>query len=59
MAIPSELTRYRETMKQILSPFANVKYINGNFHNQAMFDENADRYLIVSTGFEGRKRYRG
>lgn len=59
MATPDELTRYRKSIKQILSPFANVRYANGDFRNQAVFDENADRYLIVSTGFEGTKRYHG
>jgi hypothetical protein len=54
-----ELIRYRKNIKQILSPYANVKYANGDFHNQSVFDENADRYLAISTGFEGRKRYHG
>lgn len=59
MATPDDLARYRQAIKEILSPYANIKYANGDFLNQAVFDENADRYLIISTGFQGRKRYHG
>ena len=59
MATPDELIHYRKAIKQVLTPYANLRYKNGDFHNQAVFDEAADRYLVVSTGFDGYKRYHG
>jgi len=59
MATPDELNRYREIVKRVVAPYADLKYANGDFYNQAVFDEKADRYLVISTGFDGYKRYHG
>lgn len=59
MATPDQLIRYRAAIKQVLAPYADLRYANGDFHNQAVLDETADRYLAVSTGFDGFKRYHG
>lgn len=50
---------YRQIIRDVLSEYLKVRYANGEIHNEAIFDRDNDRYLIVSVGWDGVKRIHG
>lgn len=46
------LNRYRQAIKEVLSPYIDLHYAHGNFHNFAVFDEQGDHYMIMSLGWD-------
>ena len=53
------LTAYRKIVQATLQKYVDVKYAYGDIHNEALFDPAADRYMVVSVGWEGMKRVHG
>ncbi len=53
------LAQYRQIIKDILSSYTDIHYAFGDIHNEIIFDQAADRYLVMSVGWEpvaaGRK----
>jgi hypothetical protein len=48
--------RYRDVVERVLEPYATIRYANGQIENEAVFDRERDRYLIVSVGWQGVRR---
>lgn len=51
-----QVARYRQIIRDILMPLTERHYANADITNEAVFDEQNDRYLIMSVGWEGRIR---
>jgi hypothetical protein len=49
-----KIERYREIIKNLLTPLTECRYANADVQNEAVFDSEKDRYLIVSAGWEGK-----
>ena len=50
-----KLTRYRQIIRDVLTPIAESRYSNPELAHEAVFDEARDRYLVMSVGWEPRK----
>jgi hypothetical protein len=48
------LDTYRQIIRKVLTPFANITYANVNVKNHQVFDPETDQYLILSEGWEGQ-----
>lgn len=54
------LDNYRRIIQQVLRPYSNLQYAYDDIHNSTVFDPEADRYLIVSSGWgQDRRRIHG
>lgn len=53
------LNAYRQIIRQVLAPIEHRRYAHGNFQNEAVFDRDRDRYLIMSAGWDGYRRVHG
>ncbi len=53
------LDRYRQMIRKVLSEYVQIRYANGDIQNEAVFDRDTDRYLIVSVGWQDVKRVHG
>jgi hypothetical protein len=42
---------YREIIRDVLSQYINIKYANVDAENEAIFDVERDRYLVMSVGW--------
>jgi XisI protein len=51
-----KLASYREIIERVLEPYTAIRYANGEIENEAVFDRERDRYLIVSVGWQGVRR---
>jgi hypothetical protein len=51
-----KIERYRQIIRHILVPLTERRYTNADVINEAVFDQERDRYLIMSTGWEGNDR---
>lgn len=51
-----KVDRYRQIIRETLSPLAERHYANADVINEAVFDSEHDRYLVMSTGWEGSDR---
>lgn len=47
----ASLNAYRRTVQEVLSRYVDIKYLNIDAQNKAVFDEKNDQYLIVSVGW--------
>jgi len=50
---------YRRIIRDVLSQYLEISYANGEIHNEAVFDNEHDRYLVVSVGWDRVKRIHG
>jgi hypothetical protein len=50
---------YRQIIRNVLSEYVRLQYANGEIQNEAVFDRDHDRYLIVSVGWQAVKRVHG
>ncbi|MGH7595244.1 MAG: XisI protein [bacterium] len=50
---------YRQIVKNVLTKYVQRQYAHGEIHNETVFDREADRYLIVSIGWQRVKRIHG
>lgn len=46
------LNSYRQIIRNVLKPYADIIYANVNVKNHQVFDPETDRYLILSEGWE-------
>ena len=50
------LKTYRVLIRNILEEEAAVRYSSGDYRNELGYDTERDRYLVLATGWDGRKR---
>jgi hypothetical protein len=50
------LERYRKIIRDVLTALAERRYSQPAITNEAIFDTVNDRYLVMSTGWEGEER---
>lgn len=53
------LENYREIIKKVLIDYAAIPYAYGELQAEVVFDNDRDRYLILTMGWEERKRVHG
>jgi hypothetical protein len=53
------LDNYRRIIQEALQKYTDIKYSYGDIHNEILFDQGADRYMVVSVGWQGIKRVHG
>lgn len=46
------VSTYRKIIKHILSKYVHVRYAYGDIHNQTIFDESGDHYVVMSLGWQ-------
>lgn len=51
-----KLERYRGIVKRVFSEYAAIPYAHGDLKCEAVFDEDSNRYLLVTVGWD-RDRY--
>lgn len=51
-----KLTRYRQIVRDALTPIAQRPYSAPSIIHEAVFDETNDRYLVMTIGWEGGTR---
>ena len=50
------LERYRNIIRDVLTPLSQVRFSSPGIVNEAVFDREQDRYLVVTTGWEGKDK---
>ena len=53
------LDRYRDIIEECLAYYANVRYSVQDISNEAVFDRTRDRYVVLSQGWDKKKRVHG
>jgi len=53
------LDTYRQIIQNVLTEYVGVQYAYGQIQNETIFDRQADRYMIVSVGWQKIKRIHG
>jgi hypothetical protein len=53
------LDTYRQIIQDVLAEYVDISYAYGDIQNEAVFDHQNDRYLIVSVGWQDVKRIHG
>lgn len=53
------IENYRQIICNVLSAYLDLRYANAEIQNEAVFDRENDRYMIVSIGWDGVKRVHG
>ena len=51
-SLVQKLNRYRDIIEQLLTEIASVPYAYGEVQDKTIFDRKADRYIVVSEGFD-------
>ena len=51
-SLARKLNRYRHIIEQLLTEIASVPYAYGAVQDKTIFDRKADRYIVVSEGFD-------
>ena len=51
-SLMQKLNRYRDIIEQLLTEIAAVPYAYGEIQDKTIFDRSADRYAVVSEGFD-------
>ncbi len=51
-----KLDRYRKIVRDTLLPYAQLRFSNPKISNEAVFDEERDRYIVATVGWEGNDR---
>ena len=46
------LTTYRQLIKDTLLKYVHTRYAYGDIHNQTIFDESGDHYVVMSLGWQ-------
>ena len=49
------LEKYRQIIRQTLTPYVNIFYSNVKIRNRAAFDQETDQYLIISEGWNNQE----
>jgi len=50
------LTLYRNAVERALEEYASVPYANGDYTRELIMDRERDRYLLVTLGWDGKRR---
>lgn len=53
------INQYHRIVEQILTRQLEISYANGEIQNEPIFDREAGRYVIMSTGWQGPRRIHG
>ncbi len=53
------LDTYRQIIQDVLAEYVDIPYAYGEIQNEAVFDRQGDRYLVVSVGWQDIKRIHG
>ncbi len=53
------LESYRQIIQNALTAYVCIPYAYGEIQNETVFDRNADRYLVMSVGWQKVKRIHG
>jgi len=53
------LDAYRQIIRDVLSEYVRLQYAYGEIQNETVFDREADRYLVMSVGWQKVKRVHG
>lgn len=53
------LEQYRNIIRQLLSERAKIPYSHGDIQCQTVFDRDNDRYLLLSQGWDAKRRVYG
>jgi hypothetical protein len=53
------IENYRQIICNVLSEYLDLRYANAEIQNEAVFDRENDRYMVVSVGWDGVKRVHG
>jgi len=51
-----KLGRYRQIIRDVLSPLAQIRFSNLGIVNETAFDTEQDRFIVITTGWEGRDK---
>jgi hypothetical protein len=51
--------QYREIVERILRHYAAIPYAHGALESETVFDREADRYLLMVVGRDGKRRAHG
>lgn len=54
-----KVENFRQIIRDVLSAYVEIRYANGEIQNEAVFDSERDRYLVVSVGWDRVKRVHG
>lgn len=53
------LDTYRQIIQTVLREYVRLQYAYGEIQNEIIFDREADRYLVMSVGWQNVKRIHG
>ena len=53
------LDTYRQIVQQVLAMYADIPYAYGDIHTEVVCDCNADRYLLMTVGWDQDARVHG
>lgn len=53
------LDTYRQIIQDVLLEYVRLQYAYGDIQNKTVFDHEADRYLVMSIGWQKAKRIHG
>ena len=50
---------YRQMIEQLLTRYTKIPYAYGDIESKTLFDQEADRYMLITVGWQGPKRVHG
>jgi len=53
------LDTYRTIIREVLQEYVKLQYAYGDIQNELIVDRDADRYMVVSVGWQDAKRIHG
>jgi hypothetical protein len=53
------LDTHRQIIQNVLTEYIRLQYAYGEIQNETIFDREADRYLVMSIGWQGVRRIHG
>lgn len=53
------LENYRQIIQHVLTRYTQIPYTYGEIESKTLFDCEADRYMLISLGWQGVKRVHG
>lgn len=54
-----QLDKYRQIIRTVLKPYADISYANVDVKNRSAFDAETDQYIILSEGWENSQQLHG
>lgn len=53
------IAEYRQIIQTILTKYTQIPYAYGDMESQTIFDHNAERYMLITIGWNGIRRVHG